>query len=265
MQKRIQTEMLSEYVRLLEEVKKLTQEGKPDKGEELLNTELANLKKKIEKFRVSDSNKENAGITMLISLERQELIYKDAYISLVPITTEALAEEYFKVRLENADFPSLYGDEEGKKGEIKEVLEDRTFYCGIFSQKSGAFIGYCGINNIYSKELEIAVAVLKKYQRNGYGFQSLNALMKTLNKETGISHFISKIDPENKASRQLMLKLGFKPAGIDTFLIDDEEKLRVLEEENLEYLTEDLEILAGEFNVEPRKLLSHVLVYSIDL
>lgn len=201
----------------------------------------------------------------LISMEHLDTVYENDVFSLVPITTEALAEQYLEVRIEDAFLPSLYEDETARQTEMEEVLEDRTFYCGIISKGAGVFTGYCGINNIFAETPELAIAILKKYQHKGYGFEALNAFMKTVKEMTGIAHFIAKVDPENAASRQLMIKLGFKPAGIATFLIDDEDKLRRLEEENMEYLTKDLVELAGEFNVEPRKLLSHLLVYAIDL
>lgn len=59
-------------------------------------------------------------------------------------------------------------------------------------------------------------------------------------------------------------RLGFVPWGIDTLFIDDSAILEGLEEERLEELggiPEELCGLAKEFDVEPRKLLSHVLVF----
>lgn len=55
-------------------------------------------------------------------------------------------------------------------------------------------------------------------------------------------------------------KLGFLPAGIDTFLIDDPEMLAKFEEMQLDRIDDSLCALAEEFGVAPRKLLSHLLV-----
>ena len=88
--------------------------------------------------------------------------------------------------------------------------------------------------------------------------------MDAIKKETGNPHFIAKVDPANKSCQGLMAKLGFKPAGIDTFLPLDAEKLNIVEEDSLDQITDDLISLAEVFGVEPRKLLTHVLVYEAD-
>jgi len=58
-------------------------------------------------------------------------------------------------------------------------------------------------------------------------------------------------------------KLGAKPNGISEFLLHGKEHLEQWEDENLHLLDEKLITLAEQFQVEPRKLLSHVLEYKL--
>ena len=69
--------------------------------------------------------------------------------------------------------------------------------------------------------------------------------------------------PDNYASQALFEKLGAEPNGISEFWIHDEESIRKCEEENLHLIDEKLCKVAKKFEVEPRKLLSHVLEYKL--
>ena len=61
----------------------------------------------------------------------------------------------------------------------------------------------------------------------------------------------------------LMEKLGFQPYGLSEFLLHKEEDQLAAEEEYKDKLDDRYMVLAKKFNVEPRKLLSHVLEYRI--
>ncbi len=75
--------------------------------------------------------------------------------------------------------------------------------------------------------------------------------------------FASRVDTDNIASQTLMEKLGFKPYGLSEFLLHREEDQLAAEEEYKDRLDDRYMELAKKFNVEPRKLLSHVLEYRI--
>lgn len=77
----------------------------------------------------------------------------------------------------------------------------------------------------------------------------------------GPSEFIARIEADNQRSQHMLRKLGFKPAGIDTFIIREPEELEKFEEVRLDEINDNIRALAKEFNVEPRKLLSHLLVF----
>lgn len=58
-----------------------------------------------------------------------------------------------------------------------------------------------------------------------------------------------------------MKKIGFQPYGLSEFLLHREEDKLAAEEEYKDKLDDRYMALAKKFNVEPRKLLSHVLGY----
>ena len=79
----------------------------------------------------------------------------------------------------------------------------------------------------------------------------------------GINQFRVRIDPGNHASQKMFEKLGAIPNGISEFLIHDKATLEKCEEGNLHLIDADTISLAEKFGVEPRKLLSHILEYSL--
>ena len=72
---------------------------------------------------------------------------------------------------------------------------------------------------------------------------------------------MARIESRGSRSQHMFRKLGFIPARIDTFLIDDPGMLEKLEEMQLDRIDAHLRAVAEEFGVEPRVLLSHLLVF----
>ena len=62
-----------------------------------------------------------------------------------------------------------------------------------------------------------------------------------------------------------MRKIEAKLVGSYNLAFDTEEEAKIFEEENLELITEHMWTLAKELDVAPKKLLSHVLDYRLDL
>ena len=62
-----------------------------------------------------------------------------------------------------------------------------------------------------------------------------------------------------------MRKIGAKLVGIYDLAFDTEEEAKIFEEENFELITDHMRMLAKELDVAPKKLLSHVLDYRLDL
>ena len=260
-QKRLLKKEMEIQLDALKKVQELLDLGDTEGAADVLRSRIDDLTEKTEEsehaFHGNHADK-------LLQMENAETIYKDDFLELRPINTLEMAEDYVVVRQEHFLIKD-YDPERLKQLMIEEVMKDDIFYCGIYSSISGAFTGYCGINDIYNSDMELAVEILKTHQRQGYAYNGLRAFMDAIKTEIGNPHFIVKVDPGNHASQRLMNKLGFKPAGIDTFLPFDEGQLNKIEEESLDQITDDLISLAEVFGVEPRKLLTHVLVYEVNV
>ena len=261
-QKRLLKKEMEIQLDALKKVQELLDSGDTEGAADVLRSRIDDLTEKTEEsehaFHGNHADK-------LLQMENAETIYKDDFLELRPINTLEMAEDYAAVRQENFIILEYIDTEELKQLMVEEAMDDQTLYCGIYSSISGAFTGYCGINDIYNSDMELAVEILKAHQRQGYAYNGLRAFMDAIKTEIGNPHFIVKVDPGNHASQRLMTKLGFKPAGIDTFLPFDEEQLNKIEEESLDQITDDLIPLAEVFGVEPRKLLTHVLVYEVNV
>ena len=79
----------------------------------------------------------------------------------------------------------------------------------------------------------------------------------------GVRRFRIRIDPSNHASQKLFEKMGAQPNGVSEYLILDQKELEKVEKENLNLIDAATVALADKFGVEPRKLLSHVLEYTL--
>ena len=93
------------------------------------------------------------------------------------------------------------------------------------------------------------------------GTMATAAFMQGFEEIAGPTEFLARIESRNSRSQHMFRKLGFIPAGIDAFLIDDPGMLEKLEEMQLDCIDANLRTVAEEFGVEPRVLLSHLLVF----
>ena len=129
--------------------------------------------------------------------------------------------------------------------------------------KDGQYIGYCGIKNTSQEPWEIAIEILPDWTNQGIGRIAVAGMLDAVKARLGINQFRVRIDPGNHASQKMFEKLGAIPNGISEFLIHDKATLEKCEEGNLHLIDADTISLAGKFGVEPRKLLSHILEYSL--
>lgn len=190
--------------------------------------------------------------TERIILRRSEdsdlMKYIDAFGSSKPL----LAKEY---RL-NETLRQLYW---------KGVKEDEDpLYCSICDKNNGEFIGYCTVEELNRQPYEVGINLLKSFQAKGFGSEAMAAFISTFQRVSESATFIAKIEPGNVNSQKMFRRIGFVPDSIDAFIIKDFGSLELFEQMRLEELggiPENLQRLAKEFSVDPRKLLSHVLVF----
>ena len=146
----------------------------------------------------------------------------------------------------------------------KGVKGEDSLYCSICAKENVEFMGYCAVERLKRPDPEIAINLLERFQVRGFGPEAVLAFMEAFRKVTGPVSFVAKNDPQNIGRQKLFRRLGFAPWEVDTLFIKDPGILKRIEEERIEELggiPENLCGLAEEFDVEPRKLLSHVLVF----
>lgn len=142
-----------------------------------------------------------------------------------------------------------------------EHTSSKTLMLAII--KDEQYIGYCGINNTTQEPWDIAIEIDPNWTNHGIGSIVLPAMLNAIKVRLGVTGFRVRIDPGNTASQKLFEKLGAAPNGISEFYIHDQEVLEKIEEDNLHLLNEHFNALAAKFHVEPRKLLSHALEYTL--
>lgn len=167
-----------------------------------------------------------------------------------------LQQEYSSVR-------SLLADEAYRLELWSEHIESSALMLSITHEEQ--YIGYCGINDTSKTPWEIVIELLPEWTHRGIGYAAISAMANAIETRLGVSDFRVRIDPTNTASQRLFEKLGAKPNGISEFILHDAEEIRQCEELNLPLIDDALVAVAQKFNVEPRKLLSHVLEYKLSI
>lgn len=95
----------------------------------------------------------------------------------------------------------------------------------VIRKKDGAKIGTCGL---YDREgiegLDIGFAFLPQYERQGYGFEAANRILRMAREDLNV-HIIKGItSKENIASQNLLKKLGLRLTG-EIILPGEDEKI----------------------------------------
>ena len=157
--------------------------------------------------------------------------------------------------------------EEGEKGrELREgywsdVMSDGSLFCTIVDGTSHERAGFCCIEDLADEDPEMGVRLLPEWRGRGVGTEAVRALMHGVERVAGLQAFVAKIDSRNVASQRLFSGLGFVPVGVDAPIFSDPSLLALIEENGLGLIDDRLRALAKELGVEPRTLLSHVLVF----
>lgn len=148
---------------------------------------------------------------------------------------------------------------------LADAFRDERFFCAAYEKRKMRYVGYAGINDLRAPELELAVIILEKYRRKGYGTRIVRLLTERARELTGIEEFFALAETENRASHGFLESAGFVPYGlVPPFEGISDDLLSLLEETDGEEIDEDIERTAEKFGVEPKKLLSHVAKYRLD-
>lgn len=170
---------------------------------------------------------------------------------------------FIELQKENNIVKSMLKEEAYHNMLWNEHIEHKALMFSIMVNNE--YVGYCGIKNTTHEQWEIAIEILNKWKYKGIGYKAISAMLNEIRSRLNVSEFRVRIDVENYPSQRLFEKLGAEPNGISEFMLHDEADIHRCEEENIYLLDENerMEELARRFNVEPRKLLSHVLEYKL--
>ena len=130
-------------------------------------------------------------------------------------------------------------------------------------EQDGAYVGYCGIQDVSKKVWEISIELVPDRVHQGIGFAALTAMLNELKERLWVNDFRVRIEPTNYASQRLFETLGAQPNGISELWIHNQDDLDRLEKENLHHVDDALVAVAKKFSVQPQQLLSHVLEYTL--
>ena len=168
---------------------------------------------------------------------------------------------FIELQKENNIVKSMMKEEAYRNMLWNEHIEYKALMFSVIVDNE--YAGYCGIKNTTHEQWEIAIEILNKWKHKGIGYRAISVMLDEIKNRLNVSEFRVRIDAENYPSQRLFEKLGAEHNGISEFLLHEEADIRRCEEENIHLLDERIQKLAKQFNVEPRKLLSHVLEYKL--
>lgn len=173
-------------------------------------------------------------------------------------------EEFLRLQFENAIDESFFQMEAFRDMLWSDHCDAKSFYGTIM--KGQCYVGYCGINRTDLEEWEIGIEILKEWQHHGIGSLVIPAFTKAIHTRLGRDEFFAVVQSDNYASQRVCEKIGATPVGIvpSRFLSTlSPEGIVQFEEEHLDLIDEKLEGVAAKFGVEPRQLLSHMVMYRL--
>lgn len=111
-------------------------------------------------------------------------------------------------------FPESVEEVRNYLREMPHTLEiaDICFQFAIILSKENRLIGDLGIvfTNHENRQAEIGCTLHKDFQGNGYATEALHAMVDFLFMRLGKHRVIASVDPRNRASVQLIERLGFR-------------------------------------------------------
>lgn len=235
----------------------LSEEEKQQQKEEILNEKLEELLKIISGNREISNEK-----AWDFSKERKlDVFAEDDVIYLRAYRKE---DNGFMRRIEKENSGELDCNDDDKVWELYEewLEEDSCFVCSIFRRADNSYIGYVSVKDTGRDLWEIAIELLAEQCNRGYGARAMKLFLSAISAVTGKTQFQALVETDNIPSQMLMEKLGARLIGICDYMFDgDEEAAKDFEERHLDRITGRMMELAREIDVEPRKMLSHVLDY----
>lgn len=186
-------------------------------------------------------------------------------IEIQPLSKEQDCENYIRLQKEVSPFRHMFDDKDFCDKSWGDMFAEGRIPYAITETEYGNFCGYCAIKNIKQDKPEIEIELLEKFRGRGIGYAALCNLIHAMAEEYGVRNFTYCTDSDNYVSQALVSKVGGRPDGLKRFFFLRENEVKKFEEKNIDMINDKLEKVAVLFGVEARKLLSHILVYTIDM
>jgi RimJ/RimL family protein N-acetyltransferase len=146
-----------------------------------------------------------------------------------------------------------------------EVQNDAAFFCTITQSDTASPVGYIGIKDTSRNLWEVSCELVPQACHQGYGLAANLLFLTTLRDITGKSQYHALVEVDNLPCQELMQKLDATLLGIYNYTFHSDAEAEAFEEDHIGQITDHMRQLAAELDVEPRKLLSHVLDYNINV
>lgn len=226
---------------------------------------LARLDEMIAENEVHPSETVETGNGWDFSREKAQSIFaEDDIVQLRPFS-KGDERFYFLIREQYKIFEKDLSEEQLISSYWVETQQDSAFYCTIVRSRDCTKLGYIALKNTSKNLWEIAIELGQEYCRCGYGARAILLFLRKVREITGKSVFQFLVEIDNIPCQGCMKKIEARLVGIHNLVFDTEEEAKQFEEENLELITEHMQMLAKELDVAPKELLSHVLDYRLDL
>ena len=148
----------------------------------------------------------------------------------------------------------------------KEAFKSKERICYVIEKMPGnVYCGECAVKNISDEIPEIEIELMKEYQGQGIGYLAIIDMLSKLASDYGKDEYYARVEPDNYASRFLFEKLCAQPVGVVRDPTVSDERIEQFIERSRYLLDRDLEEVAKKFSVMPETLLTHFLVYQINV
>lgn len=111
----------------------------------------------------------------------------------------------------------------------QELMKGKSVQFCIIKKLTKECVGCCGLQHTDTKAIEMGLWLKKDAQGNGYGTETVKALIDVAEKNREIDYLVYPVDKDNWASRKIPEKLGFVAAGSYEKKKTETEMLHVIE------------------------------------
>lgn len=95
---------------------------------------------------------------------------------------------------------------------------EKIGFCGVIEKETKSFVGWCGLWRLKeTNEIEVGYAINKDFWGKGYATESARRCLNYGFQELDLEKIVAVADPANKASQNVMKRIGMTRVGIGRF------------------------------------------------